>query len=95
MRGKDYATVQKGGGGLAKRDLNRREKVLAYGAVIFILLLVLSPHIGLLLLSLGTIWSFHPCLTVIRWRTMPACGRLAGLYHQHAAFARASPRLAT
>ncbi|MFO1137987.1 MAG: iron ABC transporter permease [Paracoccus sp. (in: a-proteobacteria)] len=60
MRGKDYATVQKGGGGLAKRDLNRREKVLAYGAVIFILLLVLSPHIGLLLLSLGTIWSFAP-----------------------------------
>ena len=34
--------------------------MLAYGAVIFILLLVLSPHIGLLLLSLGTIWSFAP-----------------------------------
>ena len=29
MRGKDYATVQKGGGGLAKRDLNTREKVIA------------------------------------------------------------------
>lgn len=60
MRGKDYATVQKGGGGLAKRDLALREKVLAYGVVIFILLVVLSPHIGLLLLSFGTILSFAP-----------------------------------
>ena len=60
MRGKDYATVQKGGGGMAKRTLKTREKVLAYGAVIFILLLVLSPHIGLLLLSFGTIWSYAP-----------------------------------
>ncbi|WP_334192322.1 ABC transporter permease [Pararhodobacter sp.] len=60
MRGKDYATVQKGGGGLAKRDLALREKMLAYGVVLFILLIVLSPHIGLLLLSFGTIWSFAP-----------------------------------
>lgn len=60
MRGKDYATVQKGGGGTAKRDLRIGEKILAYGAVIFILLMVLSPHIGLLLLSFGTIWSFAP-----------------------------------
>lgn len=60
MRGKDYATVQKGGGGLAKRDLALREKVLAYGVVLFILALVLSPHIGLLLLSFSTIWSFAP-----------------------------------
>ncbi len=60
MRGKDYATVQKGGGGMAKRDLKLTEKMLAYGAVGFILLLVLSPHIGLLLLSFGTIWSYAP-----------------------------------
>ncbi|WP_035265958.1 iron ABC transporter permease [Ahrensia sp. 13_GOM-1096m] len=60
MRGKDYATVQKGGGGTAKRELRFAEKVLAYGAVTFILLMVLSPHIGLLLLSFGTIWSFAP-----------------------------------
>ena len=60
MRGKDYATVQKGGGGMAKRDLKPAEKTLAYGVVIFILLVVLSPHIGLLLLSFGTIWSFAP-----------------------------------
>lgn len=60
MRGKDYATVQKGGGGLSKRDLRTREKVVAYGAVFLILALVLSPHIGLLLLSFGTIWSYAP-----------------------------------
>ena len=60
MRGKDYATVQKGGGGMAKRDLKPAEKVAAYGVVIFILLVVLSPHIGLALLSFGTIWSFAP-----------------------------------
>ncbi|WP_112322864.1 ABC transporter permease [Oceanibium sediminis] len=60
MRGKDYATVQKGGGGMARRTLKPGEKVLAYGVVIFILLVVLSPHLGLLLLSFGTIWSFAP-----------------------------------
>jgi len=60
MRGKDYATVQKGGGGLARRDLKTREKWLAYGSVILILLFVLSPHIGLTLLAFGTIWSYAP-----------------------------------
>jgi iron(III) transport system permease protein len=34
------------------------EAVLSYGVIILILLLVLSPHIGLTLLSFGTIWSF-------------------------------------
>lgn len=58
LRGKDYATAQKGGGGLAKRDLRPWEKVGCYGVVIFILALVLSPHLGLLLLSFGTVWSF-------------------------------------
>lgn len=60
MRGKDYATVQKGGGGLSRRDLKPREKWLAWGAILLILALVLSPHIGLLLLAFGTIWSFSP-----------------------------------
>ena len=60
MRGKDYSTVQKGGGGLSKRDLSTREKWIAYGTVSLILLMVLSPHIGLLLLSFGTIWSYAP-----------------------------------
>lgn len=58
MRGKDYSTVQKGGGGLARRDLRTWEKIGCYAVVIFILLLVLSPHVGLLLLSFGTVWSF-------------------------------------
>ncbi len=58
MKGKDYATVQKGGGGLSKRDLRPWERVGCYAVVVFILLMVLSPHFGLLLLSFGTIWSF-------------------------------------
>jgi iron(III) transport system permease protein len=60
MRGKDYATVEKGGGGLAKRKLNTREKILAYAVVIFILALVLSPHFSLTLLAFSTIWSYSP-----------------------------------
>ena len=58
LKGRDYATTQKGGGGLMKRDMRPWEKVGAYGLVIFILLIVLSPHFGLLLLSFGTIWSY-------------------------------------
>jgi iron(III) transport system permease protein len=58
LRGKDYATVQKGGGGLRKRDLRPWEKAGCYGVVVLILLLVLSPHIGLMLLSFGTVWSY-------------------------------------
>lgn len=60
MRGKDYSTVQRGGGGLTKRKLSRRESLVAYCTVGFILLLVLSPHIGLLLLSFATVWSYSP-----------------------------------
>jgi len=58
LKGKDYATVQKGGGGLMKRDLRKWEKVGCYAVVILILVMVLSPHIGLALLSFGTVWSF-------------------------------------
>jgi iron(III) transport system permease protein len=60
MRGKDYATTQKGGGGLSRRKLSLRENIVAYIVVGFILLLVLSPHIALALLAFGTIWSFSP-----------------------------------
>ena len=60
LRGKDYATVQRGGGGLARRALKPWEAVLGYAVVIGILLLVLSPHIALFLLSIATIWSFSP-----------------------------------
>ena len=58
IRGKDYATLQKGGGGLMKRDLKPLEKAGCYAVVIFILLMVLSPHFGLAILSFGTVWSY-------------------------------------
>jgi iron(III) transport system permease protein len=58
LKGKDYATTQKGGGGLQKRDLRPGERIICYGVIVFLLLVVLSPHVGLTLLSFGTIWSF-------------------------------------
>ncbi len=58
LKGKEYATVQRGGGGLGKRTMKGWEEVVCYAIVIFILLLVLSPHIGLTLLSFATVWSF-------------------------------------
>ncbi len=60
LKGKDYATVQRGGGGLARRRLNGRQAALAYAVVLLILALVLAPHVGLLLLSFATVWSFSP-----------------------------------
>ena len=60
MKGKDYATVQRGGGGLARRRMKPLEQVAAYAVVLLILVLVLAPHIGLTLLSFATIWSFSP-----------------------------------
>ena len=58
LGGKDYSMLQKGGGGMIKRDFIPYQKYLAYFVVFFILFLVLSPHIALTLLSFGTIWSF-------------------------------------
>ena len=58
LKGKDFATTQKGGGGLMKRDLKPLEQWACYAVVIFILLIVLSPHFGLILLSFGTVWSY-------------------------------------
>ena len=60
MKGRDYATAQRGGGGLARRQLRLWESVVAYGVVFLVLLLVLAPHIGLFLLSISTVWSFSP-----------------------------------
>jgi iron(III) transport system permease protein len=60
MKGRDYATTQRGGGGLARRRMTAGEAVLGYGVVGLILALVLAPHLGLLLLSFATIWSFSP-----------------------------------
>ncbi|MBI3454058.1 MAG: iron ABC transporter permease, partial [Rhodospirillales bacterium] len=58
LRGKDYATQQRGGGGLGRRRLTARGRIVAWAFVVTVLLLVLSPHFGILLLSFGTIWSF-------------------------------------
>ena len=58
MKGKDYSTLQKGGAGIARRRLSAGEAWLAYGVIGLVLLVVLSPHIGLLLLSLARVWSF-------------------------------------
>ncbi len=80
MRGKDYSTVQKGGGGLAKRDLSTGEKWLAYGAVTIILIFVLSPHIGLLLLAFGTIWSFAPLPDGYTMQNFVAMWETSGTY---------------
>jgi len=60
MKGKDYTTVQKGGGGLARRRLSPWESTLAYGGIVLVLLVVLSPHLGLTILSIAQVWSFAP-----------------------------------
>ncbi|TRM50363.1 iron ABC transporter permease [Achromobacter sp. LC458] len=60
LKGRDYSTLQKGGNSIQKRKLGPMESVLAYGWIILVLLLVLSPHMGVLLLSLASVWSFAP-----------------------------------
>ena len=59
-RGRDYVTVQRGGGGLGRRRLGKAETALAWFVVGSILALVLAPHVGLALLSFATVWSFAP-----------------------------------
>jgi iron(III) transport system permease protein len=58
MKGKDYATLQKGGSALQKRRLSAWEALLAYGWIVLVLLVVLAPHIGILLMSFSKVWSF-------------------------------------
>jgi len=60
MKGRDYATTQRGGGGLGRRPLTGWRAGLSYAVVALILALVLAPHLALLLLSLATVWSFAP-----------------------------------
>jgi len=57
VKRRDYAVVARG---LAspKRTLTPAQAVLAYGWIGALLLLVLSPHLGLLLMSLFKVWSF-------------------------------------
>ena len=58
MKGKDFTSVQKGAAGIARRRLRPWEAALAYGAILLVLLVVLSPHLGLLILSFAKVWSF-------------------------------------
>ena len=58
MRGRDYATQQRGGSTLAKRELKPWQAVFAYGWIILVLIIVLSPHLGILLLSFSKVWSY-------------------------------------
>ena len=60
LKGRDYATTQKGGGALPQRRLSPGATLLAQAWVIVVLVVVLSPHIGVLLLSLAQVWSFTP-----------------------------------
>ncbi|WP_251863614.1 iron ABC transporter permease [Achromobacter sp. Marseille-Q4962] len=60
LKGRDYSTLQKGGNSIQKRRLRPVESVLAYAWIILVLLLVLSPHLGVLLLSLASVWSYAP-----------------------------------
>jgi iron(III) transport system permease protein len=56
--GRDYATLTRGGGTLRRRPLAGLSAVAGYGFVILVLALVLSPHLGILLLSLSKVWSY-------------------------------------
>lgn len=60
LRGRDYSTQQRGGGGLGKRELTPAGRALAWAFIIPVLLLVLAPHAGILLLSFATVWSYSP-----------------------------------
>ncbi len=73
LKGIDFSTTQKGGGGLRRRSLGRLEALLAYGWIGLVLLVVLSPHIGVLLLSFAKVWSFAPlpdAYTLEHYRTV-------------------------
>ena len=60
LKGRDYSTLQKGGGSIQRRELSSLGSVAAYAWIGFILLLTLSPHIGVLLLSFASVWSYSP-----------------------------------
>ncbi|MCD6734135.1 MAG: iron ABC transporter permease [Burkholderiaceae bacterium] len=58
LRGRDFATLQRGGSSLLRRRLHPWQSALAYAWIGAILLLVLSPHVGVLLLSFSKVWSY-------------------------------------
>jgi iron(III) transport system permease protein len=58
MKGRDYSTLQKGGNSIQKRKLTAWQSCMAYGWIGFVLIVVLSPHLGILLMSFAKVWSF-------------------------------------
>ena len=58
VKRRDFAIQSRGGVAAPRRRLTRWQAALAYGWIGVVLLLVLSPHVGLLLLSLSRVWSF-------------------------------------
>ncbi|MCO5107405.1 MAG: iron ABC transporter permease [Burkholderiaceae bacterium] len=58
LRGREFATLQRGGTSLLRRTLHPWQSALAYLWIGAILLLVLSPHVGVLLLSFSKVWSY-------------------------------------
>jgi iron(III) transport system permease protein len=60
LKGRDFSTLQKGGTGLQRRELSWWASVGAYAWIALVLLVTLSPHVGVLLLSFAKVWSFSP-----------------------------------
>lgn len=60
LQGRDFSTLQKGGASIQRRQLSAIESALAYSWIGLILLITLSPHLGVLLLSFAKVWSFSP-----------------------------------
>jgi len=58
VKRRDYAVVSRGGALAPRRRLTPWQSFLAYGWITLVLLLVLSPHLGILLLSFSKAWSF-------------------------------------
>jgi iron(III) transport system permease protein len=58
LMGRDFATQQRGGGGLSRRTLGAWGTAGASAFIVIAFALVLSPHIGIFLLSIATVWSF-------------------------------------
>ena len=60
LKGRDFTTLQKGGSALRRRRLGAAGNAAATAWIVALLLLTLSPHLGVLLLSLASVWSYSP-----------------------------------
>ena len=60
LKGRDFSTIQKGGTQLQRRRLSPAGQLLATLCIVAVLAITLSPHLGVLLLSLAKVWSFSP-----------------------------------